>query len=1204
MSPTHPHGPERTHHAQAAHAHHRKPHQQHHQSHRRHRLHTRPGFRGVIDRTVQVLFQTRYGNWSRFKILSLGIVGIAFVYILLVRGFFPFDVASPWIESALERQLGPGHRVSIGSTRLDHDETGAPVLRVERIRVYGPGGKVIANAPSAEVGLDGSSLLLGSFRARRIDLVGAETTIHVGADGRVAISAGRDATPITSSDNALAAASAGANETSRSTAKGQTRAATPSVRPEPFHYPELVRWLDSFERGGVDGVALAQIGLKQGSLTVEDAEAGRKWTFQNINIQLSRPVEGGLLFSLSSGGSGARWSLTATVAPMHEDSRAIDVVANNLAPNDLMLAAGVADLDFLAENALSGILRARVASDGKLLAANFRASAGGGIVGSAKDPEARFRVDEVQIQARFDPERRATIIEPFVIQAGTNRLALTAVVEAPKGADRIWPVSVPQGLLFLSTGRGGEPPLVLDQVTARGVFDAAAQRLVIQQGNLAGATAGGAFSGSLTLGPQPMLALGIAANQVSASAAKRLWPALIARGTRGWALERIEHGMIDRILIALNVPLDAIGKPGVELPDSAVRLEFTASGGAFRPAANLPLVRDAQVTGIVTGRTARVRVAKGTIETPQGRRIALSDGVLEVQNHIPPNPNGTIRFRADGNADAVAEIAGSELLRGVAGFAVDPATAKGSVSANVQLDLIFRQDIRGEEVTYLAEGEVKDFSADGIVRGQRAEAVNAKASITPAAVQVKGTGRIAGAPTNFDYRKLKEKDEAEFRTVSTLDDNARARFGMDLAPWLSGPIQLTAQGRTSARESRVDIDADLTGAKIADLVPGWQKPAGRAAKATFRVIERDNGVTLEELFVSGSGTTLRGTLELDRDGGFISANLPVFHLSDGDKASLRAERTADGALRVSVRGDVLDARSAIRGLTEGPGAPAGAKQERPRDLDLELRLGAATGHNGEVARQIDMRVLRRNGEIRSFSLLGKVGRDASMVGELRARDGGRPMIYLTSGDAGAMFRFADFYSRIFGGEAWITIEPPNPDGSPQEGKISLRDFTIRGEPALDRMQAAAPPEPADQRQGTRSPTSSQGGVPFLRMQVDFNRTPGRFNIREAVVYGPAIGATVDGILDFAADRVHLRGTYVPAYGLNNLFGQLPIVGLFLGGPKEGLIAITFEVVGPTSGPTLRVNPMSAVAPGFLRKLFEFRGAPDNPATQGQFDRPQ
>ena len=1202
MSPTHPHGPPRTH---RNHAH--PPLPAHHRRHRpSHPHHPRPGFRGLLGRAGQSLFRTRYGNLSRPKIISLGVVAVGIVYVLLVRGFFPFDVASPWIEAALERQLGPGHKVSIGYTRLDHDETGAPVLRVERIRVHGPGGKVIANAPSAEVGLDGSSLLLGNFRARRIDLVGAETKVHVGADGRVAITAGRDAAPITSTDNAQAATeAAGASATAQSQAKGQTQGQTqpaaPNVQSKPFHYPELVRWLDSIEKGGLDGVALSQIGLKQGSLTVEDASTGRNWSFKNINIQLARPAEGGLVFSLSSSGAGPSWSLTATVASLQENARAIDVVATNLAPGDIMLAAGAADLDFLAENALSGILRAQIAADGRLLAANFRASAGGGIVGSANDPEARFRVDEIQVQARFDAERKATIIEPFIIQAGANRLALSAVVEAPKGSDRNWPITIPQGLLFLATGRE-EPPLVLDQITARGVFDAAQQRLVVQQGNLGGSTLGGAFSGSLTFGPKPMLALGIAASQVSASAAKRLWPALIARGTRGWALERVEQGMIDRILIALNVPIDAIGKPGVELPDEAVRLEFTASGGVFRPAANLPLVRDAQVSGVVTGKTARVRVAKATVDTPQGRRIALQDGVLEVPDHIPPNPNGSIRFRFDGNADAVAEIAASELLRGVAGFTVDPANAKGSVSADVKLNLVFRHDVRGDEVSYAADGEVKDFGADAIVRGQRVEAVNAKVSITPAAVQVKGAGRIAGAQTSFDYRRSKEKDETDFRVSATLDENARTRFGIDLAPWLEGPIQVVAQGRTNARENRVDIEADLAGAKVADLVPGWRKPAGRPAKAAFRVIERDNGTTLEDLSVTGSGTTLRGSLELDRDGGFVSANLPVFHLSDGDKASLRAERTADGALRVTVRGDVLDARGAIRGLTDGPGAAASNKQqERPRDLDLELRLGAATGHNGEVARQIDMRVVRRNGEIRGFSLLGKIGRDAGMVGELRAREGGQPVIYLTSGDAGALFRFADFYSRVYGGEAWIMIEPPRPDGTPQEGKISLREFTIRGEPALDRMQAAAPPDPAETRPGSR-PTSQ--GIPFLRMQVDFNRTPGRFNIREAVVYGPTIGATVDGVLDFAADRVHLRGTYIPAFGLNNLFGQLPIVGLFLGGPKEGLIAITFEVVGPTSGPTLRVNPMSAVAPGFLRKLFEFRGAPDTPPAQGQFERAQ
>jgi len=76
--------------------------------------------------------------------------------------------------------------------------------------------------------------------------------------------------------------------------------------------------------------------------------------------------------------------------------------------------------------------------------------------------------------------------------------------------------------------------------------------------------------------------------------------------------------------------------------------------------------------------------------------------------------------------------------------------------------------------------------------------------------------------------------------------------------------------------------------------------------------------------------------------------------------------------------------------------------------------------------------------------------------------------------------------------------------------------------------------------------------------------------------------------------VHLRGTLIPLYGANNLLGQLPIVGLFLGGEKEGLVGVTYEVVGKPAGPVLHVNPLSALAPGLLRKVFEFPA--NNPYT--------
>jgi hypothetical protein len=95
------------------------------------------------------------------------------------------------------------------------------------------------------------------------------------------------------------------------------------------------------------------------------------------------------------------------------------------------------------------------------------------------------------------------------------------------------------------------------------------------------------------------------------------------------------------------------------------------------------------------------------------------------------------------------------------------------------------------------------------------------------------------------------------------------------------------------------------------------------------------------------------------------------------------------------------------------------------------------------------------------------------------------------------------------------------------------------------------------------------------------------------VRGPLVGATVEGNIDYTRDDVHLRGTFVPFYGLNNMFGQIPIVGLFLGGgSKEGLVGITYEAVGPPGAPRITVNPVSAIAPGLLRKFIPSPGTFD------------
>ena len=56
-----------------------------------------------------------------------------------------------------------------------------------------------------------------------------------------------------------------------------------------------------------------------------------------------------------------------------------------------------------------------------------------------------------------------------------------------------------------------------------------------------------------------------------------------------------------------------------------------------------------------------------------------------------------------------------------------------------------------------------------------------------------------------------------------------------------------------------------------------------------------------------------------------------------------------------------------------------------------------------------------------------------------------------------------------------------------------------------------------------------------------------------------------------------------------MFQQLPLIGELIGGKSgEGLVGVTFAVRGDLNNPQFIVNPVSILAPGVFRSLFEFR----------------
>ena len=1147
------------------------------------------GLHSSIDRAGGLLGWVTGARWVKRLAIVIAALMVIFVgcfgalWWRLGAGPINLDLVTPWLAAAIEDNIGNGNTVEIGGTQIERAGRIRIAVRIRNMIVRDQDHAVVASAPKAEVRLSGTALLMGRLRAESLNLVDAELAIRITPDGNVTVSTGDTTKPLATGVASKRDAGLPPTFPRPGSANPSAQPASPAssaTSPNGSQNGLLagLDWLDSLSLTGLDGQNLNEIGLKNGVLVVDDQQRGNKWTFENISLGMRRPHGGGVALSIGEEGQKA-WSIRALIGPQENGVRSFDLRAVKVPTSNILLALRLKDLTYNADLPLTGEVKGELGRDGLPTYLGGKLNVGAGTIIDTDTPDYPLAIDSAEVNLDWDSGRRV-LVAPFKVISGENRVTLLAHLDPPNDNVSDWQLGLSGGTILLA-GIDNEPPLIFNRIAVGFRFDTDRKRVLLTQANFSNGEIGLAGTGSLDYSGEPRLTLGFAGTPMPASALKRVWPALVVPEVRQWVTERIERGSVQRFDVAVNSPTRNLPRRGPPIPEDGLEVNIVANGVSVHPVDGLPSVRDADMKVHITGRTATVTIGQGVADTPAGRKLTLSDFVFEVPDMAPKPPPARFKVRIDGPVPAAAEILASDRLSDLSTTPIDPNTSKGNLSATVTMGMPVIGKLTKADTTYAVSADLNGFSADKLVMNQKLEANTLKIVASNQGYQVKGDVKINGQAATLDYRKPAEGD-ADIKLIATLDDASRARLGLDLGSAVSGALPLKLVGKISSgdRDSRMGIEADLTQLKLDNILPGWVKLPGKASKATFVVVPKAQSTRFEDIVIDGGGASIKGSLEVDQNGDLMNANFPTYSPSDGDKASLKAERGPDGVLKVTMRGDVFDGRgflkSAIAGDSKGKG--------KTTDFDIDLKLGAVMGFNGEAVRSVDGKLSRRNGVVRAFTLNGKVGRDTPVTADLRGRgQGGREVIYVETNDAGALLRFNDTYTKMIGGQLSLAMDPPTVDPGPKEGLINVRDFTVKGQAELD-------------RQVTGGTGSVQNGVAFSRARAEFVRQNGQLTVREGVLKGPMIGGTIEGTIDFPGDQVRMSGTFVPMYGLNNIFGQIPIVGIFLGaGSNEGLIGVTYEIIGTPNKPQLRVNPISAMAPGLLRKIFEFNtGKQSNP----------
>ena len=157
----------------------------------------------------------------------------------------------------------------------------------------------------------------------------------------------------------------------------------------------------------------------------------------------------------------------------------------------------------------------------------------------------------------------------------------------------------------------------------------------------------------------------------------------------------------------------------------------------------------------------------------------------------------------------------------------------------------------------------------------------------------------------------------------------------------------------------------------------------------------------------------------------------------------------------------------------------------------------------------------------------------------------------------------------------------------------LRDFKVVRAPVLAKILGIG-------SLGGIAALVQREGMPVTEARLPFAWDGGRLTLHDVRAIG-AVGLTADGTIDRTSGTCDLRGNVIPAYTLNSALGKVPLLGrLFVGGKGEGVFGIDYRVSGAIADPTVRVNPLTSVAPTVLRQWFVDpftrgdRGAPRRP----------
>jgi hypothetical protein len=1117
---------------------------------------------------------------SRSAKVALRVTAIALAAGVLVAGIFVWramngpvslgGILTARLEAMINADLS-GVQVRFGDSVIEWAE-GKKLAHLEFINIEAldATGSVIARIPSAKLSMSGPALLNGEVAPTRVELAGVDATLVRRADGGVQLG--------------FQMAGEKRGQDTQSFDGGAKAVLEAMLAPKPK---------DTFTR------FLKRFAISNAKLTIFDEGTRSSWTAEKASLTFERKPDG-VVATVEAPlrlADKSSWMFSASARYVNGAEDIALEAAFKPVRLSLLASSGVGlkalkglDIPVQGNAACNMTMAARLgrcklwlnAGDGHLQLPALK-----------KDP---IHLKAAALTIELDGATKRYSIEEATWKGETIRGRITgdgAFAFAADGALAMLSADWTAENVTIDAPNMFEGGLALETAKFRGTFDAATERLTIDEILARRGTFELTLAGALQDHP---VSIGVFLNGRFKDSAvpnlKRLWPAGAAPGAREWIVANVHEGVLREAEIAVNIAPGAIGEDG-RIPDEMMRIALAMDNMRVTYLDGLPDMTNVKGTAVVTGDTFTAEMTGGNVGT-----VVLGQGSVVIPELHKRGTTGLIKGKLSGPTREILSILDRPRLGYPKRFGIKTNESGGKTDATFSFAIPMLRDLKAEQIGLDVAAELKD------VRMRINEQLKMTGGTFALKLDMKGLKahgavQVNTAPTGFTWTEDftgSTKASTRLDVTATLNEEQRARLGLDLRPYVEGRTMVVANFLGNGGKLETGrFDANLTNARLVARQLNWAKPED--AKASMKadlVFRPDGSIELSNIDAVGQGMQAQGRLVV-RGGRIREADFKRLQLGERNDFTIRFKTATDGAETIDVKGRVIDAGGFLDDDESGA-----VDEHRPLAINADLDLAYLKGDVWFTGAKY---IYADDGHRLTAFKVDASADAANLRGELiQAPDSSRKL-RLQTADAGRLLRALTGFRSLIGGQLALAVEmsPLSPAQAKAEsafdGTLKIENFKLVDQPFFARLFSAGSFTGLDDLMRGE-------GITFTKLEQVFHGRGDMITLTNGRAAGPAIGLTTQGLVNRKTDRIDLNGTIVPLYGLNSMFEDIPLLGDILTSREgEGVFGVTYGVSGDVADLKVAVNPVSMLAPGFLRKIFQMGPTPQAavpmPAAQPQ-----